>query len=72
MSVQPQGQVGAKGGEAVRLRDTYALNMESEEARSTRQLPRFSSCRPATTEDRTGPVAPMEAQAHLSFCLTLE
>lgn len=39
MSVQPRGRVGAKGGEAVGFRDTYALNMESEEARSTGQLP---------------------------------
>lgn len=44
MSVQPQGQVEAKAGEAVGLRDAYAIKMKAEEARSTGQLSRGSGC----------------------------
>lgn len=48
MSVLPQGQIGAKEGKAVGFRDTYALKMEAEEARSTGQLSRGSGCSPGS------------------------
>lgn len=56
MTALPRGQVEAAGHQAA-LQGIWVL-------------PRFSSCRPATTEDRPGPLCTVEAQVHVGFCLT--
>lgn len=48
MSLLPQGQVKAKGDEAVGLRDAFVLKIEAEEARSSRQLSRGSGYYPGS------------------------